>query len=597
MYQIPLSYNEAHVTTFSDSHLLHGNMSVSMEALTGDVPTVVSRMSEDFLRPKKTMHQTGELHTAGLLNLILDPNLEEKLTPAAILAADNLALFQLLPLLLAAVQRIGEILPKRQAFTKLVSILRRRIVACRGLKLRFLLLVRNPAFASHWDVRMVHRRQCYVTARQYLANLSRKEDFRFEAGGSVELESTPSVSSDTKLGSGVPLDTGSLVAFCARSLLHPTHGIHTRSILFRLRTVKSAFYAFELIDGIMERSNFRTRDEAVKVAQRLLDLGVIHKVATTSHRFRDNQKSVYQCSFALHHDDEGHCKVTTSDGYELTSWDAVDEANEKQIKQISVQIPMDMIDLQSYEFWTVTVYAQHVEKVEKGYRYGYRAITHPLYCTGLNPQENLDFSSIQNKLRENNSDDSEPDDLSHNDSVISSRDINDLHQEAAVVGSVVVRKVFSSIARPMIVQLRVPLENADLDEDDHHIILAPGLLVKEGDNLMQDLGVETMFQCFNYIWAQSPELIQKYGMAPISLSYEVFPTSTTQGFMEAVTGLTSLKDYDWKAWRDKYGKDKRRVAEMLRSAAGAYVGAYVVGYVCLTHFCFCSSVLTLKTEY
>lgn len=39
---------------------------------------------------------------------------------------------------------------------------------------------------------------------------------------------------------------------------------------------------------------------------------------------------------------------------------------------------MDMIDLQSYAFWTAVVYSEHIENVEEGYRYGYRPITHTL---------------------------------------------------------------------------------------------------------------------------------------------------------------------------------------------------------------------------
>lgn len=567
-------------------------MSSPQVVLAETEPALMSRISGDSIARDKTMHETGQLHSAGLLTLILDPNLEDKITPGAILAAHNLALFQLLPLILAAVQRIGELSTKRQAFVKLVSTLRTRIVACRGLKLRFLLLVQNPAFAAHWDVRMVHRRHCYITARQYLAEISKDEDSRLESSESVRLANdlAASNSSDSKLGTGVPLDTPSLVSFAARTLLNQEHGIRTRTIIFRMRPIQSAFFAAELIDGIMERSNFRSRDEAVLIAQRLLDLGVIHKVATTSRQFRDNHKSVYQCHFALHRDDDGHCRVLTSDGYELTSWDAVEDANAKQIKQISVQVPMDMIDLQSFEFWTKTVF---VRGVDKGFRYGYRAITHPIYCEGLDARANLDFTPLQDKVAhenpEYNSSIQEKEvevKLSLSKSVVLTEEINDMHQEAAVVGSVVVRKVFSSIARPMIVQLRVPLENADLDDDDHHIVLPPGLLVKEGDNLMQDLGVETMFQCFNHIWSHTPDLVNNYGVTPVSVSYEVFPVSTTQGFMEAVTGLVSLKDYDWKFWRDNYGKDKKRVNEMLRSTAGAYVGAYVVGYVLFFVFCF-----------
>lgn len=583
----------------------HTTMTTCADALVDTEPAVMPQSSDDPSSMCQTMCQMSFLKIDGLLTLILDPELEQKLTAASILAADKQALFQLLPLIIAAIKRIGETSSNRNNFVKLVSAVRNRIVACRGLKLRFLLLVQNDAFAAQWDVRMVHRRHCYASARRYLFNLCLDEDARYESNEAVKVASdlqskektsgivdntspttkvTAPSDSFSRLGTNGDVDTHSLVSFAARSLLHPEHGIKTSTIVFRLRTVKSGFYGSELVDAIMERSSFRVRDQAVIIAQRLLDLGIVQKAASTSRRFHDDKKSVFQCHFALHRDDEGHCKVITDDGFELTSWDAVKESDSKQIRQIGIQIPMDMIDLQSLEFWTKSIY---VRGVEKGYRYGYRAVTHPLYCRGLNPlsnsNSNSDSDSGKDQLKypqqifEDKSEDSDVVKELVDSRSTGSSDINDLHQEDAVVGSVVVTKVFSSIARPMIITLRIPIENADLDDDDHHILLRPGLLVKEGDNLMQDLSVEIMFQCFNHIWSHTPSLMKKYGVIPESISYEVFPTSATQGFMEAVTGLTSLKEFDWNAWRKKYGADKDRVLEMIRTTVGSYIGAYIVG--------------------
>lgn len=559
------------------------------DALADTEPAIISQSFESPEALTQTMHQKCGLKTEGLLTLILHSDLEDMLTPGSILAANSEALFQLLPLIMSAIQRISETSTNRHNFVRLVKVLRSRIVACRGLKLRFLLLVQNDAFAAHWDVRMVHRRNCYTSARRYLHDLIMDIDSKNEFDASVSIAQNlqnTSISSPqpyTSKLSAVGVDTKTLVAFATQSLLHPERGIRKRVMIFRLRTFRSAFFGSDLVDGIMERSGFRSRTEATAIGQRLLDMGVINKVASSSHRFRDDKRSVFQCNYSLHQDDAGHCRVITQDGYELTSWEKVQKSEAKQIKQTSVQIPMDMIDLQSYEFWTNSVY---VRNVEKGFRYGYRAITHPLYCQGQDPFSNLDFSAVQDKVVhvaedfEEDGDEAEdgkslPD--SSSPSTVSTQDINDLHQEAAVIGSVIVRKVFSSIARPMIVQLRVPVENADLDDDDHHIVLPPGLLVKEGDNLMQDLGVETMFQCFNHIWAHSSSMKKKYGMVPESISYEVFPTASTQGFMEVVTGLTSLKDYDWKFWKEKHGDDQNNVDEMIRTTVGSYIGAYIVG--------------------
>lgn len=532
-----------------------------------------------------TSFSSFELRPDHLLTLLLAPDLEDSLTPAALLAANNVAIFRLLPLILAAVHRMGESPTRRQCFVKLVSVLRMRVAACRGLKLRFLLLIRNPAFANHWLVKLVHRRDCYSAAKHAL------EDFAMELPAKC---SSPALSlaisddfisfrrSDSKQVAGWLNDKRTLISFAARRLLHPERGIHIRTINWYMRPIRAAFFATELVDGIMEHANFRSRSEAVQLAQRILDYGLIIKVGGHSNKFSDSKRRVYQCRLALQREDAGYCRVKTSCNKLVTSWSEL-EKQPTAIKQIEIQLPMDMVDLQSYEFWTSSVY---VRDVDKGYRYGYRAITHPLYCGGLVPQAHLDFSKIlpedASSLEESSSVSmgSSMDyvsDLLSPKSAITTTEINDFHQDSSVVGSAIVRKVFSSIARPMIVQLRAPMENADLDEDDHHIVLPPGVLVKEGDNLMQDLGVEVMFQIFNHIWETSPLLKHKYKKAPYSYCYEVFPTSPTQGFMEAMTGLIPLKDYDWAEWRDNYGSDPERVEDILRSTVGSYIGAYICG--------------------
>lgn len=155
-------------------------------------------------------------------------------------------------------------------------------------KLRSLLLVLNPAFPSQLDVLMVHRRQCYVIERQYLASFARNENNRLESSESVHLASTLSETTDIKLCFRASLRTGSSIKFCARYLLHLKHKVHIRSIMFRLQNTKSAFYEPEIIVGIMERSIFHSRDGIVNVSQRLLHLVIIYEILITPHRFLEN---------------------------------------------------------------------------------------------------------------------------------------------------------------------------------------------------------------------------------------------------------------------------------------------------------------------
>lgn len=397
------------------------------------------------------------------------------------------------------------------------------------------------------------------------------------------LDLAKQLTSNYSLGSnGVSLeswteDRNSVVEFALKKLLHREHGIRTRNLMWRMKVVKNAFYAFELVDGVMERTTIQTRKEAAALAQRLLDLGLIDKVGSSSRTFADHMKRVYQSNIATMHEDAGHCRVKTSEGQELANWELVKCQGFAKVSQIEIQLAMDMIDLQSYHFWTESVY---IKGVENGYRYGYRAITHPLHFSGSETLAQMESVSASSSEL-GGSDMRTSIDVAEEDYELSTGssfdDINNISHDEAVVGSVVVRKVFASIARPMIVELRLPLENYDLADDDGHLVLKPGVLVKEGDNLMQDLGVEIMFQCFNHVWALSPVYADKENEVPFSVSYEVFPTSPTQGFMQALTGLKSVKEYDWDTWRTQYGRDKERVSEMLRSTVGAYVGTYVCG--------------------
>lgn len=563
---------------------------VSDEAPPPSVPTPTAPTSTSLPSSERAV-----LNSEELLALLLAPDLDESLTPGALLGANNVALFHLLPLILAAVQRVGEQRTLRERFVSLVSVLRMRISACRGLKLRFLLLIGNAGFAQHWDVKLVHRQDCYVSARQALHVTAQDAKTRESSSESLALAHSLTFVEhrDSKRVADWYNDKDQLVLFAARNLFHPREGIHVRNVLWHMRTIRSAFFATELVDGIMERANFQTRGEGVNLAQQLVLHGIIYPVGANKRSFTDDKRRLYQCRIAMQHDDAGHCRVVTSSGNVITNWSDVRSASCNQIRQIGVQIAMDMIDLQSHEFWTRSVY---VKGVDKGYRYGYRAITHPLHCIGVNIESHLESNASSAKgnpdiiletAKSNgngngngngNTEDANTSGSSLLSQSLSTMDINHLRLDSSIVGSVIVRKVFSSIARPMIVELRVPMEDADLTEDDHHLSLSPSVLVKEGDNLMQDLGVEIMFQCFNYVWAHSPRF-PKPEEVPMSISYEVFPTSPTQGFMEAVTGLSSMKEYDWNTWMNRYGKDPYRVMEMMRSVAGSYVGAYVCGYV------------------
>ena len=98
---------------------------------------------------------------------------------------------------------------------------------------------------------------------------------------------------------------------------------------------------------------------------------------------------------------------------------------------------------------------------------------------------------------------------------------------------------------------------------------------------MQDLCTQILFQVFNHIWRKS-DIFGDALLVPYCYCYEVFPTGLQEGFMEVISGLKSLKDFDWVAWGnrrndDNEDSDAKAVSNMIRSAAGSYAGAYVLG--------------------
>lgn len=215
------------------------------------------------------------------------------------------------------------------------------------------------------------------------------------------------------------------------------------------------------------------------------------------------------------------------------------------VKRVEFRLPVDVIDLQSVEFWSHTIHKKkrNSENIDSDFEFPITSVTHPLYPISLGHEN----------------DTSKDDNLS------------------SVVQSVLVRKVFSSIARPKLVQLRKIRTGAQLDESDAYETINPALMVKTGDNLMNDYGVMTMFRCFNIVWEEDEELATKYGSCPHAFSFEILPTSASQGMLQGLDNLTSLADFPWNEW-SKNNKDNIDVIDkMVRTAAGSFIATYIMG--------------------
>jgi len=136
-----------------------------------------------------------------------------------------------------------------------------------------------------------------------------------------------------------------------------------------------------------------------------------------------------------------------------------------------------------------------------------------------------------------------------------------------------VEKIFTSNARPALISFK-QLANGTFIKEDAWEEVKPRVVWKQGDNLMQDMGVELAFQVFNVIWrtcGDFPDVKKR----PYIHTYQVFPTGIDVGFMELVDNAESFKNFDWEAWLKNSNDDM--VQRMITSAAGSYIGGFVLG--------------------
>lgn len=473
---------------------------------------------------------TASISVDELLSLLLAPDLSVYLTPEALLHATSEALFTVLPLLLAALQQIGEESANRQKFTRLVSAFHLRVLENRVLKLRFMLLAHHPAFSSHWVIRMVYRNSPYHAAK--LALIARR---------SLSVQQQPSLGPTDTLKSQAPIlpnvtprspslkveqwrvSPRTLASFAVNNLFHPLRGVQVRDHQWHFRVVRNSFTATELVDSIMEHANYESRSQAVRIAQKLLDNRLIHPVASQAQTFTDSNR-LYQSRIVTNNRDQRHACIVTKSGDQISCWDEFCRRQEEPYRSVELKIPMDIVDLQSLDFWSSSVF---VKNVNKGYSYGYRVIAHPLRIQYADPtvppvapQDRLanDLSLGAPAIPQNGRKErfetiagvplppvSRIRSIESESSTTSSTLGDDLINYASMArtvqgpdscvaaGDIVVRKVFSSIARPMILELRQMAEDSDLGHQPDQQVLGPGVLVKEGTVGLLQAHVSTLF--------------------------------------------------------------------------------------------------------
>lgn len=162
-----------------------------------------------------------------------------------------------------------------------------------------------------------------------------------------------------------------------------------------------------------------------------------------------------------------------------------------------------------------------------------------------------------------------------------------------VITSVVVKKIFSSKAKPCLLEVTYkqaqnavtsPPESSSRNPKRKANKSTPppsespttahppqtGLFIfKKGDDLRVDMLVQTMFFMFNTIWKNSG--LQH---VPFTHQYKIIPMGPDIGAVEFVTGSESIQTFDWNSWRDLSTEQRNT---FIRSAAGGYVAGWVLG--------------------
>jgi len=94
-------------------------------------------------------------------------------------------------------------------------------------------------------------------------------------------------------------------------------------------------------------------------------------------------------------------------------------------------------------------------------------------------------------------------------------------------------------------------------------------IYKTGDDLRQDLYIQTIFSVCNLLW-QGSHLLDK----PFIFQYAVTPFDTTTGCIEFIENCKSVEAFDWKVWNN-LSDEKKKI--FLLSMAGSYVSCFILG--------------------
>ena len=340
-----------------------------------------------------------------------------------------------------------------------------------------------------------------------------------------------------------------LKEYAHRRFFHPRSGIALKTKRRGLNTYSNAFSEYNAVLCLMQDLKVSEKAIASAVGTRMVETGIIRRV---SKSFGSSARSAFGFGKEVYVRSASAPPAVSFRALDIKNGDDGDggaDGGKQSGSAIDIMFGMDIVDMQSLAFWKTNLFAK---TLEEGKNFGTFAVVHPMAIMGVE------------------ADKKDP----------SNKEVAGGHSHGGrVIHRVDVKKVFSSMAKPGIISLSsYPTGAVLLPEDQAEVVeVAPRMIAKVGDNLLQDLSVSIAFRIMNHVWQSDGERFGGSDKAPFSFAYDVLPTGPRAGLLEVVSGLSSLNDYDWAAWTSKYADNKDALDNMVRSAAGCSVAQYILG--------------------
>lgn len=340
-----------------------------------------------------------------------------------------------------------------------------------------------------------------------------------------------------------------LKEYAHRRFFHPRSGIALKTKRRGLNTYSNAFSEYNAVLFLMQDLKASEKAIASAVGTRMVETGIIRRV---SKSFGSSTRSAFGFGKEVYVRSASAPPAVSFRALDIKNGDDSDgvaDEGKQSGPAIDILFGMDIVDMQSLAFWKTNLFAK---TLEEGKNFGTFAVVHPMAIMSAE------------------ADNEDP----------SNKEVSGGHSHGGcVIHRVDVKKVFSSMAKPGIISLSsYPTGAVLLPEDQAEVVeVAPRMIAKVGDNLLQDLSVSIAFRIMNHVWQSDGERFGGSDKAPFSFAYDVLPTGPRAGLLEVVSGLSSLNDYDWAAWTSKYAANKDALDNMVRSAAGCSVAQYILG--------------------